>query len=70
MRGGEAVAVVDADIRIEILRSADALNLDRDSEFVKRALETGRIAQEEGIDFDAAFDMARSELVRGTLSAV
>lgn len=59
----------DADIRIAVINSAKRLELDLDSPLVQRAVETGVMAQEEGFNFDTAFDMAREVLVRATLSA-
>lgn len=67
-RGGEAVAVIDANIEFAVRQSAKRLEI-TDPELIERAVETGQIAQEEGQDFDSAFDMARSVLVRATLTA-
>lgn len=65
-RGGDTVTV-DASIEYEIRRSAKRLEI-TDPELIARAVETGQVAQEEGLDFDSAFDMARLVLVRATLA--
>lgn len=65
--GGEAE--MDADIDILITQSAKRLELPLDSDVVRHALDVGRLAVEEGFGTDVAFEMARSELIRATLTA-
>jgi hypothetical protein len=59
---------IDADIRIAILRSSKLMEI-TDTTVVKYAIDTAIAAQDEGYDFDTAYELAREVLVRATLSA-
>lgn len=53
------------DLNVNILQSAKRLELPADSQVVRDALETARIAVECGFSSEISLDLAREVLIRG-----